>query len=278
MQIAITGGSGRLGRVVVELALAQRHTVVSIDRVAPAEGIGTENVTFVSADVTDYEGFEQALRGCDALVHLAAIPSPHDFPGYVVHNNNVVGSYNALSAAVQVGIKRVCLASSINATGVAFNRTPHFDYLPLDEQHPSYTEDAYSLSKWIGERQADAFARRYDDLTLSSLRFHWIVPSREHAAHVYQNHVELGVRNLWGYTCAEAAARACLLALSAKFKGHEVFYIVGPDTTLDVPSRELARRFLPGIPIRDTLGGDCSFFDSTKAARLLGWRHDAGGE
>ena len=57
------------------------------------------------------------LQGCDALVHLAAYPSPGGHPDYEVHNNNVVGSYNALSAAARLCIKRVCQASSINATG-----------------------------------------------------------------------------------------------------------------------------------------------------------------
>ena len=56
---------------------------------------------------------------------------------HVVFNENSAGNYNALSAAATVGIKRVCLASSINAIGGVFSRQPRYDYFPLDEQHPT---------------------------------------------------------------------------------------------------------------------------------------------
>ena len=69
------------------------------------------------------------------------------------------------------------------------------------------------------------------------------------------------------------AARACLLSLKAPFTGHEVFYITAPDTTIDIPSLELAQRFHPGVPIRGDLSGRRAFFDCAKAGRLLGWTH-----
>src|SRR6202011_523388 len=97
---------------------------------------------------------------------------------YVVHNNNVAGSYNVLSAAARLGITRVCQASSINATGGAFSRRPRYDYFPLDEVHPTYNEDPYSLSKWICEQQGDSFARRYEHMSIASLRFHWVIEDR----------------------------------------------------------------------------------------------------
>src|SRR5580765_2907292 len=89
----------------------------------------------------------------------ALIPSPRGFPDHVVHNNNVVSSSNALSAAARLGIRRVCQASSINATGASYSRWPRYDYFPLDELHPTYNEDAYSLSKWMCAEQGDSFAR-----------------------------------------------------------------------------------------------------------------------
>ena len=125
MHIAITGGSGRIGRAVIDLALAQGHGVVSIDRLLPT-GDRSSAVQFVEADMTQYADVEQGLQGCDALVHLAAIPSPGAQPDHVVHNNNVVGSYNALRAAAQLGINRVCQASSVNATGATYSRWPHY--------------------------------------------------------------------------------------------------------------------------------------------------------
>jgi len=149
MKIAVTGGSGRVGRGVVELALAQGHQVVNIDRVSPAGVTDQPNLTHIQADITDYDALVNAFRGCDAVIHLAAIPAPGHLPDHVVHNNNVTGSYNALRAAVEVGVQRICQASSVNAIGLAYSRWPRFDYFPLDEQHPTYCEDPYALSIWI---------------------------------------------------------------------------------------------------------------------------------
>ena len=275
MKIAVTGGSGRVGRAIVEMALSQGNNVVSIDRVKLKGNNDQPDITFIQADLTDYAAFENALRGCDALVHMAAIPAPGHKPDHEVHNNNVVSSYNALRAAVEVGIQRVCQASSVNAIGLAYSRQPRFDYFPLDEDHPSYNEDPYSLSKWICEEQANSFARRYENMVISSMRFHWVVPERATAVQARgYSQTEAGAKNLWAYTRYDAAARACLLSLTADFQGHEVFYITAPDTVSDIPSLQLKQKYFPDVSVRGDLSGNKSFFNSSKAERLLGWKHD----
>src|SRR6185436_4994484 len=223
--------------------------VVSIDQ-TPAQNITQPHFSFIQANLTNYEEFVQAIRGCDALIHMAAIPAPGHHPDHEVHNNNVVGSYNALRAAVEVGIQRVCQASSVNATGLAYSRRPRFDYFPLDEDHPSYNEDPYSLSKWICEEQANSFARRYENMVISSMRFHWVVPERATAVQARgYSQTDAAAKNLWAYTRYDAAARACLLSLTADFKGHEVFYITAPDTISDIPSLQLKQKYFPGVPV-----------------------------
>ncbi|MGJ8586262.1 MAG: NAD-dependent epimerase/dehydratase family protein [Marinosulfonomonas sp.] len=274
MKIAVTGGSGGVGRAVTKEALKQGHSVVSIDRVLPETPSDHENLSFKTADATEYAELVAAFEGCDALVHLAAIPAPGRHPDHVIHNNNVVSSYNALRAAVEHNIMRICQASSVNAIGLAFSRTPRFDYFPIDEDHPNYDEEPYSLSKWICEAQGDSFARRYEDIRISSMRLHWVVTDRAFAAKSYDTDNPLSkAHHLWAYTRFDCAARACLLSLEADFRGHEAFYIVAPDTTSDTPSLELAAKYLPHVPITGDLGGHKSFFSSAKAERLLGWVH-----
>jgi len=115
MRIAITGSTGRVGGAIVDMALADGHSLVCIDRVAPAAGTKQPNTTFVLSEMSDYDTLLSAMRGCDSLIHMAAIAAPGHHPDQVVHNNNVVGSYNALRAAAELGMQRVCQASSINA-------------------------------------------------------------------------------------------------------------------------------------------------------------------
>lgn len=258
----------------VRRALDEGHSVVGIDRVAP-QGVGGEGFRAVRADVGDYAELLQAVRGSEALIHLAAYPSPNHHPWHEVHNNNVVGSYNALSVAVELGISRVCQASSVNAIGGVYSRTPRYDYFPVDERHPTYNEDPYSLSKWVCELQGDSIVRRHPDMTIGSLRFHMVVDMDELASRVDGREARHAT-HLWGYTESGAAADACLRVLKAGWQGHEAFYIVAPVTTATAPSAELARTYYPDIEVRGDLAGHRGFFDCSKAGRLLGWVHPGG--
>lgn len=272
MKIAVTGASGGIGRAIVHLAEQRGHDVVGIDRVEHPDVAAQGRRRFVLAEMDQFEAMVDAFAGCDALIHMAAIPSPGRHPDHIVHNNNVVGSYNALQAAADNGIKRICQASSVNAIGHAFSRTPRYDYFPIDEQHPNYSEDPYSLSKWICEQQADAFVRRYPDMVIASMRFHYVCDDKQRAIDIYGPDFPVA-KHLWAYTRRDAAADACLLSLEAPFEGHEAFYIVGPDTTSQTPSRALASEHFPAIPLREGWNAHRAFFDSSKAERMLGWQH-----
>jgi nucleoside-diphosphate-sugar epimerase len=275
VQIAVTGGRGLLGTAVVAEALRRGHQVVSIDirPVAPGEDSGDGAAQLV-ADVTSYEELRKAAAGCDALVHLAARPSPLGATPDVVHNLNVVASFNALRVAVELGIDNFCYASSINAIGGAFSARPRYDYFPIDEEHPSYNEDAYALSKFIGEIQATSVCRANSGLSVGSLRIHHLVPSRDVLADKIAMDVGRYSRDLWGYTALGAAARACLAVLDASWKGHEVFFVVAPTTAATVATAELCEAFYPEVHRRHELVADEGLYSCAKAKLLLGWEHD----
>lgn len=274
MKIALTGGNGRLGRAIAEGAVRQGHHIVSVDRDSLTDGADYEKIRHIEANTDQYERLADAFTGCDALIHMAAIPAPGHHPDHILHNNNVVGSYNVLRAGIENGIERICLASSVNAIGLAFGRVGQFDYFPIDERHQSRVEDPYSLSKWLGEQQADSFARRYEGTRIASMRFHYAVEDRTVAARVFTADGTQGLKQLWGYVRVDAAVRACLLSLTAAIEGHEVFNIVAPDTTVLVASRDLALEHFPDVPIRGDFGGTQSFFTSAKAEDMLGWCHE----
>ncbi len=270
MKLALTGGAGIVGSAIVDLALARGDDLVVLDRIP--DPAARKGLRWIVADTTDYDALLDAFAGCDAVIHMAAIPRPGLASEPETHNNNVVGSYNALHAATALGIRRICQASSVNAIGLSYSRASHLHYLPVDEQHPNSSEEPYSLSKWICEQQADAFARRYEDVQIASLRFHWVAESREIPRKGYLGMPEETVgKHLWGYTLLETAARASLAAVEpGLFRGHEVFYITEPDTAADEPTLDLVRKHHPAIEIRGDLWGRRSLFDASKAERLLG--------
>jgi len=274
MKIAVTGGNGDMGRHLIPYLVEQGHDVVSIDRAFPAEGGWDEHIHRIVADTRNFGEFVGSIRECDALVHLAAIRAPGGHPDTVVYTDNTLSSYNALSAASALGIEHVCLASSINAIGGAFSRMPRYDYFPVDEKHPTYSEEAYALSKWVLEQQADSFARRYEWMTIASMRFHWLTESRESVVSVRPYASEMFMKHLWAYTLFSAANRAILSSLTADYKGHEAFYIVAPTTTEDTLSVDLAKEHFPNTAISGDLSGHTGFFDCSKAKRLLNWEHE----
>jgi nucleoside-diphosphate-sugar epimerase len=277
MNIAVTGGSGRLGQVVVKQLVASGHQVLSLDRVLPSAAqqsqIDGKTVKFADVDLNNLAALTETITGCDAIIHLAAFPGPWGQPPGVVYANNTLTSYNVLHASSALGMRFVCLASSINAVGGLGSKRGHFDYFPVDEQHTSYSEDDYSLSKWVLEQQADSFANRFPEMTISSLRFHALVPAPPERQHTLETAESGGARGLWGWTLIDEGARACVLALQAEFHGHEVFFITAPRTTSAIPTLELAAHAYPEVPIRSELPGTKSFYDASKAERLLGWTH-----
>lgn len=273
MHIAVTGGSGNFARVLIRLLLARGHSVRSLDRPGRDGPAGAHEHR--ALDLRDAAAAHEALRGCDAIVHLAAIPGlGNGLPDEEVYANNTAISYNVLSAAGDLSIKHIALASSVNAVGGAFGRRTAYRAFPVGESQPCFAEDAYSLSKWVLEQQADATARRFDGMSIASLRFH-ALPEADPP--LQDGEDELGApvtKTLWGFTRAEAAARAVELALRADFAGHEVFFIVAPRTFYRAPSHELARKHYPGVPIVRAMSGNTGFYDCRKAERVLGWQHD----
>jgi nucleoside-diphosphate-sugar epimerase len=271
MKIAITGAGGKYGSLVVPHALAHGHEIVAIDRAASTLPARTSAVRPYAFDLSDYGSLVSALRGCDALIHLAAYVNPWLAPEPTVHNTNVVSSYNALAAAEANGIRRVCLASSVNAIGGFYSPVPHYDYFPIDEDHPCYAEDAYSLSKWFAEQQAQAFVRRVPEMSVIALRLHAIIGDDEVHSRVQRGveAPERGSKDLWGYTPDSMAAQAALNAVTRDIDGMEIVYVVAEDTLSTTESAHLAARFYPDVPLRRPLLERRSFYDTAKYHKLL---------
>jgi nucleoside-diphosphate-sugar epimerase len=271
MKIAVTGGNGRLGKVLIDQLLYTSHEVISLDwsgtPAPPHQSI------YKKIDLTRLDNFIEITRGCEAVIHLAAILNPENYPPGVGYLNNTMISYNVLWAASTVGIQHVCMASSINALGGARSRRGHYKYFPVDEDHPTFNDDDYALSKWVSEQQADSFARRNPNLSISSLRFHALPDEPPALQHSFDDATVGVARTLWGWTLLSEAARACLLAIQANFTGHQVFFITASRTSSSIPSLELAKYAYPEVPIRGDISGNKSFYDCSKAKRLLGWVH-----
>jgi len=157
MKVAVTGGSGLAGYAVVAHLLDAGCDVISIDR-APSPSPLPEYRLVDCADLGQVVG---ACQGAEAIVHLAAIPRPIHHSPDQVFRTNVMATFNVFEAAAVLEIPRVVYISSMSVLGLPFSYTPiELDYLPIDEAHPKAPQDAYALSKTLGEDIALAFVRR----------------------------------------------------------------------------------------------------------------------
>src|SRR5579862_1913058 len=127
-KIAVTGGSGKAGKVVVRDLHEHGHEVLSIDlKPSPVASGPDSPIPFLPADLTDFGQTLEALSGgerlpgIEAVVHLAAIPSPvHGTPDQVFRTN-ITSTHTVFSAAARLGLERVVWASSETTLGLPFD-------------------------------------------------------------------------------------------------------------------------------------------------------------
>ena len=269
--ILVTGGSGHLGAAVMR-ELGKRSRPVAFDLKPPAKA-GTP---FIQGSVLALADLEAAMRGVDAVVHVAAIPNPRDRPPEVVFETNVRGTWNTFHAAARAGVKKAVLISSECATGLCYQKAEFPpDYLPIDEAYPLRPAEVYGLSKQAAEAVAASFARTGMDVAVLRPLFILFPHNYPEIA----SRADLWNRDLWGWVEPADVATAVRLALE-KIGGFEIFFIGAPNTLAPEPTLELvARRFGKSLEVRRPelyrQDPNAALFDIAKAQRLLGY-HPSG--
>jgi nucleoside-diphosphate-sugar epimerase len=268
-RVLVTGGSGGLGQQVVSDLLEQGYQVTSTDLKR------SETIPTVQADLTDLGQVYGVVQGHDAVVHLAAIPWPREHPPEVVFRNNLMSTFNVLEAACVLRVHKVVLAGSEAALGFAFKFQDFSPfYLPMDEEHPFLAQDAYGLSKSLGDELGRGFVRRNPAMSVISLRFSWIISPEEYPSILKESWANpmLHSTNLWSYIDARDAARACRLALEYPHPGFEGCFVAARDTLMREPTLDLVERAFPGVGrVSPEFNARDSVLDGRHAKDLLGF-------
>ena len=287
MKIVVTGGAGRLGRCVINELLGHGHEVSSLDRVVPAE----QFCPSFAVDLREVKGLFSVFAGAEAVVHLARIPFPYTANGFDPASglwqtpdvaadterfcHNVTISYNVLVASAEAGVKRIVSGSSLAVYGLYYPASPNApDYLPVDENHSCVPQDPYGMTKLVGEKLCDSFARK-KQIQIASLRFAGIATDEQYPILRQKRKDPLwrGTGALWSYIDVRDAAAACRLAVERDFSGHEAFNICAPQTILKEPTLELVQRYLPRVKrVKSGLKGNWCGYDTAKAESRLGFR------
>lgn len=156
----VTGGAGFIGSHLVDALLAANTEVTVLDsftrgRMANlAQWESDPRLRIVRADVRDLDAVRRALRDATVVYHLAAQSTVMGAARDVDYtfSTNVVGTFNVLKAAAELGARRFVFSSSREVYGEPVG-------LPVDESHPLLSINSYGASKVAGEALCRAFAR-----------------------------------------------------------------------------------------------------------------------
>ena len=268
-KVICTGGSGRLGRYVVDL-LKNDCDLTVVDVKEPEA-----SVAFQKVDVVDYERLKQAFAGQEAVVHLAAIPNPRTAPADVTFRINVQGTWSVLQAAEDAGVKRVVVASSDAALGLHYN-PPGWQpqYLPIDEDHPLRPIEFYSLSKEIVENICRSYANRGKLEVLAVRPTHIVFPPEYPELEARGRDVEN--YHLWTYVAPEDVAQGFQRCLSVDQAPYQAFFISAANGLNTRPTLDLVRERYSDMPeLRNPAYYEnnplASLLDITRAREVLGF-------
>jgi UDP-glucose 4-epimerase len=172
-KVLVIGGAGFIGSfVVTELLKEEVGEVIIYDNFTRGK---TDNIEEQlsdprcriyphGGDVRDVDVLDDAMKGVDYVVHLAAMWLLHckDFPR-TAFEVNIAGTFNVLEACVRNKVKKLIYSSSASVYGDAIE-------VPMTEQHPFNNKNFYGATKIAGEAMCTAFNDRYG-LKVIGLRY-----------------------------------------------------------------------------------------------------------
>jgi len=283
MKVLVTGGGGFIGSSVARCLLSNGVDVRIID-IMESNINGVEKI---KGSILDQNIVSEAVRGCDAVIHLAAMLGVRktEIERLDCLNINIVGTVNILEACVKDGIKRIVFSSSSEIYGEP-------DITPIKEESEKKPKSVYALTKLISEEYLAAYHKRYG-LNYSIIRFFNVYGIGQVAEFVLPRFVKAVLEDnspvVYGsgdqvrsFCYMDDAAKGVYLALTKDEANGEVFNI-GNDE--EISMTDLARKVIE-ISGKDTKiqyvnmaeadrseGRDILFRkpDISKARKLIGY-------
>lgn len=173
MKILVTGGTGFTGSHLVKHVLREGNQCVVLDNMSSKstmlEEIKAMGAEVIIGDVTKPEGLRRAVKGCDAVYHLAAAFRMINVSHKVYDDTNINAMKSLLQICKEEGIKKViyCSTQGVHGDIASLSRNPP---VPGSEESPIKPEDYYQYTKYEGEKVAMAFQKENPDFDITILR------------------------------------------------------------------------------------------------------------
>lgn len=256
LSVLITGGGGFIGSHLVHRLVRDGHAVRVIDNFTTGNRANlldvVDDIELIEGDLQSYERASAAVRGCDVVLHQAAMPSvPRSVQDPLTSNaSNVIGTLNVLLAARDSGVRRVVFASSSSVYGATAE-------LPKIETLAALPISPYAVAKLAGEGYCRSFSLVYGLETIALRYFNVFGPRQDQAsqyAAVIPNFIHAALRRdrprIYGdgqqsrdFTFVENVVEANVRAIFASVPAGSVYNVAcGHRTSLNELVAEIARQ------------------------------------
>ena len=161
-KVLVTGAAGFIGSNLSEHLVNNGYDVVALDNLATGHKKNIEhllaysNFEFIQGDIRNIDDCKKAVKGCDYVLHQAALGSvPRSIQDPITSNDvNVGGFLNMLTACKEAGVKKMVYAASSSTYGDSAT-------LPKVEHVIGKPLSPYAITKYVNELYADVFYKTY---------------------------------------------------------------------------------------------------------------------
>jgi nucleoside-diphosphate-sugar epimerase len=250
LKIAVTGGSGHIGRAVVKHLVERGHQVWNLDRQQSPDRLAR----FIYVDLGQREQVQPIFEQVDAVCHLGEIANVRlGGPDQVYSTNTRIGA-TVLQTAADLQMKRFVYCSSCQVYGVwgEGDSLVAPRYLPVDEAHPHQPQNAYALAKSANERYAELVAAR-NGLSVAAVRLPWVMRGSDDGN--WDRFVGWMINGnndpregLCTYISVTDAARAFALVLENPRPGFEAYHFTAAEVFSGKPIRQRLLETFPDYP------------------------------
>lgn len=196
MKILITGGAGFIGSNLCEYFVSKGHEVICLDNLSTGfmhniePLLNKSNFSFLKGDIRDLGTCRDAVKGCDVVLHEAALGSvPRSINDPINTNStNISGFLNMLVAARDEGVRRFVYAASSSTYGDSKE-------LPKIEHNIGRPLSPYAITKFVNELYANVFSSLYGIETIG-LRYFNVFGRRQDPNGAYAAVIPLWVKAL----------------------------------------------------------------------------------
>jgi nucleoside-diphosphate-sugar epimerase len=173
MKVTVTGAAGKLGIHVCRALVNAGYSVRATDKTSRRQ----MPIRLELADLLDRDACYRLVTAADAVVHLANYSDMVIGDAQKLFNENVAMNMNVFQAAQETGVPHIVFSSSIQVLGGRSlsdaDSRACVPQLSLDGEAPANPDNAYALSKLVGEIMLQYFARAH--MSCVAIRYPWLV-------------------------------------------------------------------------------------------------------